>query len=257
MTSPIKTGHRVLAIAITIVLIIVCFVISLKDYKKPAQLPKAPPSIQTYVNNHLLVRTNTIILGSDILGWANGQAKGICSVLNEHYTPIIEGSDNINGADCLSVRLKPNLKLRPWIQFWIDKKTGNTYSAREWSAENSAKPVGIRVNSTQLSPGLFLNQVTDKRILRELPEGYHLQGYISPDPAIRHYVYSDGLQVVSIFVGQINAFPKIQPKVVMEQNNTRVYAYNNNGCLILCMADLPASVLIRWAQNFSSNSSLL
>lgn len=250
MTSSLSAGNRAVSIAVTILLIAVCFVLSLKDYKKPARLPSAPRSMRAYVNDHLVARSSILLNGSDILEWSNGRANGICSRLAEHYIPLSEGNDIVDGIDCIPVRLKPNLKLRPWIQFWIDPKTGNTCSSREWSAENKPKPVGIRVKDTQPNPNLIPTPVTDKRIPKELPEGYHLAGYLSQDPAIRHYVYSDGLQVVSIFVGQSNAFPKLQGNTVFEQGNTRIYARDNGGCMILCIADLPASVLMQWAQIF-------
>ncbi len=250
MTSPLSKGNRAAGIAITVLLIPICFVLSLKGYRKPASLPTAPLSLQAYVSDHLVARSSILLNGSDILEWLNGRAKGTCSKLAEHYTPITEGKDSIDGVDCISVRLKPNLKLRPWIQFWIDPLTGNIRSTREWSAENKLKPIGIRVKDTQPYPGIHLDLIADKRILKELPEGYHLVGSVSNDPTIRHYVYSDGLQVVSIFVGQTNAFPKLQRNLVLEQANTRIYARDNGGCMILCMADLPASVLVHWAQMF-------
>lgn len=250
MTSSLSKGNRTVGIAVTVLLIPICFVLSLKGYRKPASLPTAPQSMQAYVNNHLMVRSSILLNGTDILEWVNGRAKGLCSNLAEHYTPINEGSDSVDGIECISVRLKPNLKLRPWIQFWIDPKTGNICSTREWSAENKLKPVGIRVKDTQPNPDLHPTPVTDKRFLKELPEGYHLIGYVSQDPAMRHYVYSDGLQVVSIFVGQPIAFPNAQTNIVFEQGITHIYAQDNGGCMILCMADLPASVLMQWAQIF-------
>ena len=250
MTSSLSKGNRTVGIAVTILLIPICFVLSLKGYRKPASLPTAPPSLQAYVNDHLMARSSILLNGSDILEWLNGRAKGTCSKLAEHYTPITEGKDSVDGVDCISVRLKPNLKLRPWIQLWIDPLTGNIRSSREWSAENNPKSVGIRVKDTQPGPDIYTGQMADKRIPKELPEGYCLVGSISNDPIMRHYVYSDGLQVVSIFVGQTSAFPKLQRNLVLEQANTRIYARDNGGCMILCMADLPASILMQWSQVF-------
>jgi len=250
MTSSLSKGNRTAGIAVTVLLIPICFVLSLKGYRKPASLPSAPLSIQAYVNDHLMARSSIQLNGSDILEWLNGRANGTFSKLAARYTPIIEGNDNVNGIECISVRLKPNLKLRPWIQFWIDPKTGNICSSREWSAENKLKPVGIGIKDTQPNPDLLPTPVTGKSFLKKLPEGYHLIGYVSQSPVIRHYVYSDGLQVVSIFVGQTSTFPKIQSNVVLEQDITRIYAHNNGGCMILCLADLPASALMQWAQIF-------
>lgn len=282
MTPQIKSSYRITAIVVTVFLIVVCCFVSLRYFRKPVQLPRAPISVQSYVARHLLARSAVVLSGSglfrndnnsihgqntlNILNWSDGRTNGISSTLTQHYTSILEGNDNVDGVECRSVRLKPNLKLRPWIQFWIDSKTGHICSTREWSAENKRKPVGIRVNNTKASSYVVINPVTENRILQNLPEGYHLIGSIrgkkesiagfeptgcfSQNPAIRHYVYSDGLQVVSMFVGQMSLFPRLQRNVVFEQGNTRIYASENNGCMTLCLADLPVSVLTQWANEF-------
>lgn len=47
--------------------------------------------------------------------------------------PILEGSDQIAGAEVWAVRLKiPPPKKYPWIEMWIDKRTNRIHAWKEW-----------------------------------------------------------------------------------------------------------------------------
>ncbi len=48
-------------------------------------------------------------------------------------TPILEGSDRIDGRDVWAVRLKiPPPDKYPWIEMWIDKRTHSIVAWKEW-----------------------------------------------------------------------------------------------------------------------------
>lgn len=50
----------------------------------------------------------------------------------ERCTPILEGSDRIDGRDVWAIRLKPPVRKYPWIEVWVDKRTGKVLGAKEW-----------------------------------------------------------------------------------------------------------------------------
>lgn len=50
----------------------------------------------------------------------------------ERCTPILEGSDTIDGRDAWAIRLKPPVRKYPWIEVWIDKHTSRVLGAKKW-----------------------------------------------------------------------------------------------------------------------------
>ena len=235
------------AVSVISVLIIVWVVLLTKNLHAPVSLQKGPGSLQKYVNSTLVFRNSMTLNGTDILRWINGQPRGLYSTLNLHYTPLVEGRDTVNGAECLSIRFKPHLKLRPWIQLWIDDKTGFIHSVREWSAENQRKPVGIKLNTDQALGGYHLAPCNDPGIPHVLPEGYRLIGFLSENSGVKQYFFSDGLQALSILIGKTSVFPNL-PKNVVELGNMRIASTQKDAHTIILLADLPADAVKQWVQ---------
>jgi hypothetical protein len=50
----------------------------------------------------------------------------------ERCTPVLEGSDRVAGRDAWAIRLKPPARKYPWIEAWVDKRTGQVLAWKEW-----------------------------------------------------------------------------------------------------------------------------
>jgi len=56
-------------------------------------------------------------------------------ILNGH-TLLIEGRDSIAGRPCWVLRMKPDVKGRPWKQLWIDTASNQVLAMRRWTGCN-------------------------------------------------------------------------------------------------------------------------
>lgn len=59
-------------------------------------------------------------------------AHEIVKAQRERCTPILEGSDKIGGRDTWAIRLKPPHRKYPWLEVWVQKRTGRVLGAKEW-----------------------------------------------------------------------------------------------------------------------------
>jgi len=67
------------------------------------------------------------------------ERERITALLKKNYTPQIEGQDTISGRPAYMLRLKPDVKHRPWKQLWVDEKTYAILAIRDWTAQNRIK----------------------------------------------------------------------------------------------------------------------
>lgn len=230
-------------IILTSLLIVICFAIGIRKNAPPEPPPEAPVWLHAYVDYHLKARSDISITGTEVLDWLKNAPSPKCSELDNHYSVIEEGRDRVNGVECLAVRFKPDLKLRPWIQLWIDPVSKKILSAREWSAENRAKPVGISLESDQ-SPRTFK---TNQRSGANLPEGFRLVDERQIQQSIQQQVYSDGLQVVSVFKTEHGKLLGTANKTIYQHGVQRIAGRQLGVCDLIVIADLPADVLSSWA----------
>ncbi len=52
------------------------------------------------------------------------------------YNILVEGTDTICGRECITVRLEPRTKPKPWRQLWLDKQSLKVMATRSWDEKD-------------------------------------------------------------------------------------------------------------------------
>ena len=189
------------------------------------------------------------------------------SLIKRNYSTLVEGGDTIDGRPVWTLRLKPSRKDFPWKQVWVDKNTGAIRACRDWSSRNeikrSTKTSGVSRSPAQV-PAQKLNLIVHHCYGGEsrrdaLRKARGLLGYTFPRPRYvpacfelavvevdntdgdLHLVYSDGLYVLSVFIGPTadRAARSIQANRAYDWGQGLAFLTSAHGRSALIVADLP------------------
>ena len=183
-------------------------------------------------------------------------------LIRSNYTPLVEGEERIAGRDAWVLRLKPNVKQRPWRQIWVDKKTFSILAVRDWSHSNIVRG-SSRLDQTPsvrfVTPGNPGGMRPSTAALRGLtlpsyvPAGFELVdvGAWRDTSSIRHVIYSDGLFNISLFYGFSSRQGREQQERLHVFDCGKVLAVSvplATGS-VMAVADLPEEEMLRIARS--------
>lgn len=138
--------------------------------------------------------------------------------LRANIEPLLEGEDVIAGREAWTVRLKPP-KGYGWKQIWVEKGTGLVLAWREWTGDDRLKrtmktesvsfgrqtaaraAAGTNLLASSMITGKSPRIAAGLRRARLIPRGFELVSVeVDKYAGDVHYVYSDGLLALSLFV---------------------------------------------------------
>lgn len=180
----------------------------------------------------------------------------IARLVRRNYTPLVEGEDDVAGRPAWVLRLKPQIKNRPWKQLWVDKRSHAILASRDWTCANRIKR---SMKTLRLAPAVRATAAPIMRLRtghisesvslpRHIPHGYRLTE-CRQESNQAHIIYSDGLYSISLFY----EFPS---RPCGEQDGMNQVRDWGQGCVlrtrarracVTVMADLPAEELRRVA----------
>lgn len=198
--------------------------------------------------------------------------------LGERYAIRKSGTDRVAGFDSQIVRLEPRDGWRYGHQFWIDRHSGlllkaEVFDSRGESLESmlfTELRIGAPASPESLKPSFASRegwQVRQARLsdLRddaqwlfgnELP-GFRRQAAMSrtlarsgggDGPEVLHWVYSDGLAAISVFVSPLRGDDEPQDIGVQSLGATSIFKRVVDNHLVIVMGDVPPAAVKRFAE---------
>lgn len=242
-----KSRKRRIGIFITVFLIAVWTVVFAKEFKTAQQLPAVPPEAAGLLAQFNSSKPALPFTPDELTAWSKGNIPGHLSHLAKLYTPIDEGPDMVKDISCRSIRLKPANKYRPWVHLWVDERASKFTAIREWDC--SDRPETPRnINGMPVKLPSAINTDSGK-LPKQLPEGYELIKVQKQNNGTVSGVYTDGLQIVMLLIGNNNNLPSdMREGKTYKTGTVRVYSTKSPKGYVICLADLPPDVIALFAK---------